>query len=129
MRIFTPMFLATAIGIGALTAGIGNASAAIINGPMAAGASLELENRAETEKVHHRRYYRRRHGRRFRRRHGRYRHFHGGYWYNYPWWALPPAYYAPPPRRYGRCSRWQRRCRNNWGYGPNYRGCMRYHGC
>lgn len=36
MRVFTPMFLATAMGVGALTAGIGNASAAVINGPMVA---------------------------------------------------------------------------------------------
>jgi hypothetical protein len=33
-------------------------------------------------------------------------------------------------RRGGRCGYWSQRCINNWGYGgPNYRGCLRYHGC
>ncbi|NNE23253.1 MAG: hypothetical protein HKN11_11655 [Rhizobiales bacterium] len=129
MKIFSPLFLATAIGVGALTAGVGSASAAIISGPAVAGASVQLDERAAAEKVRHRRYRRHRHGRRYRRRYGSYRHFHGGYWYSYPWWALPPAYYAPPRPRYGRCGRWHRACLNNWGHGPNYRGCMRYHGC
>jgi hypothetical protein len=129
MKFISPLFLATAIGVGALTMGIGSASAAMIKGPALAGQSLQLQDRVEVEKVRHRRYRRNRHGRRYRRRSGPYIHFHGGYWYNYPWWSLPPAYYAPPRRQYGRCARWQRACRNNWGYGPNYRGCMRYHGC
>ena len=35
-----------------------------------------------------RRWDRNRHGPRYRNRHGPYRHYHGGYWYRTPWWAL-----------------------------------------
>ena len=31
--------------------------------------------------------------------------------------------------QFGRCVRWNRRCRRRWGGGPDYRRCMRRHGC
>ncbi|MEM8876979.1 MAG: hypothetical protein AAGD23_03805 [Pseudomonadota bacterium] len=65
-----------------------------------------------------------------------------------------PRYYYAPRRRYyqyyvprrsyyryrrtrarvyrrsgGSCGYWHNRCVANWGYGKNYRGCMRYHRC
>lgn len=42
-------------------------------------------------------------------------------------------YRQPRPRAYHRagrsCGHWHNRCVANWGYGANYRGCMRYHRC
>lgn len=71
-------------------------------------------------------YSRRDHGPRFRRPQGRYRHYHDGFWYSFPWWVLP--FFAAPS--YGdQCQQWSNRCYRNWGGGANYRGCMRYHGC
>lgn len=39
--------------------------------------------------VRHREWRRERHGNRMRHRTHRYRHYHGGYWYDNPWWVLP----------------------------------------
>ena len=39
--------------------------------------------------VRDRKWNRHRHGDRRRYRSGRYRHYHGGYWYDNPWWILP----------------------------------------
>ena len=39
--------------------------------------------------VKHRKYHRGRHGDRRRYRSQRFRHYHGGYWYDNPWWILP----------------------------------------
>jgi hypothetical protein len=52
-----------------------------------------------------------------------------------PFYVAPPvarSYVVPPATRYmapNQCSNWAERCRDNWGYGANYRGCLRYHGC
>lgn len=105
------------------------------------------------------RYYREaRHGPRYRYRHGRYTYFYDGWWYVSPWWLLayPTAttvVYEYPVEAdvYGyaqggayssnefddayredqaRCAYWSDRCIENWGFqNPNYRGCLRYHGC
>ena len=39
----------------------------------------------------------------------------------------PSRYYAPDAR----CERWSRQCAITWGAtnGPDYNGCLRYHGC
>lgn len=41
--------------------------------------------------------------------------------------------YYRPYRSYRRafraCRKWSRRCSRNWGYGRDFHGCMRYHGC
>jgi hypothetical protein len=39
--------------------------------------------------VNHKKYYWKRHGKRHHRRSHRYRHYHGGYWYDNPWWIFP----------------------------------------
>ncbi len=87
----------------------------------------------------HYKYHRGRHGPRYRHRRGRHRHYHGGYWYAFPWWlgigiyAAPyyGPYYAPRRPRYSgsSCSYWAGRCDANWSRPNDYRGCMRYHGC
>ena len=61
-------------------------------------------------------------------------YLYGGYYYNSPWWESDYYYYGGydyvPPVYGGRCERWRRRCGRNWGYNnPDFRGCMRYHGC
>jgi hypothetical protein len=130
MRLIKPLIVACTVALAVSTAGIGAVSAGVLDQP-AASARIPMAGEAvNIEKVDHRRYRRHRHGRRYRSRRGRHRHYHGGYWYVYPWWTVPPAYYSTPPRYYGgRCERWHRRCRANWGVGGDYRGCMRYHGC
>jgi hypothetical protein len=39
--------------------------------------------------VNHKHWRKNHHGNRWHRRSHRYRHYHGGYWYENPWWVLP----------------------------------------
>ena len=85
------------------------------------------------------RRYHRRHNRRHRRRRARvhigiYPYYYGGYPYYYggyyPYYGDSGYYYSPRRYRGGRCGKWRRRCRANWGYrNSDYYGCLRYHGC
>ena len=130
MKNITPYLLAAGVALATMGGGIATSSASTIGASTFTPPLLQSAGEAAPKQVRHRRYRRHRHGPRFRRRHGRYRHYHGGYWYVSPWWLFPPSYYHPPRRVYrGRCERWHRRCRANWGLGHNYRGCMRHHGC
>jgi hypothetical protein len=77
-------------------------------------------------------YQPRYHGQRYRYYRPGYQ-LYGGWWYAFPWWlgAVGPRYYYPAQPQYGgRCEYWRQQCIRNWGYGgPNFRGCLRYHGC
>ena len=54
-------------------------------------------------------------------------HIGPGYVYNYPIYDYRTAY---SPRYGDRCSKWHRRCVDNWGdSNEDYQGCMDYHGC
>ncbi len=120
MKILKSTALAAAMIAGALGLGTTGTSAAPVSGP-ASGIELpQTVKQFDVEKVKHRRYQRPRHGGRFRARRGRYRHYHGGYWYAYPWWLTPVM---------GRCEHWDRTCRRQYGHGRTYRRCMRRHDC
>jgi hypothetical protein len=70
----------------------------------------------------------RRHGKRYSRR--RHHNYYPGYAYypDYLWYSSPiyvqPVYVVPD-----QCNKWARMCHRNWGSGPNFIGCMRYHRC
>jgi hypothetical protein len=78
-----------------------------------------------------RRHFDRDFGKRRHFRHHRHRHRDSGFRIRIA--PALPFYVAPPvARQYivpNQCSYWAERCRENWGYGASYRGCLRYHGC
>jgi hypothetical protein len=73
-----------------------------------------------------RRYGRRHQRPRQHRRYRRYRRHDDSIWYTIPFLLGPMI---SEPRRSSGCERWRRQCYRNWGPGPNYRGCLRYHRC
>jgi hypothetical protein len=82
------------------------------------------------------RSHKRRHGRRHHRRYGRYgRHSGFGFypediWYSRPIYVQPVIIVRPQFNlRPNQCKKWNRMCYKNWGSGPNFKGCMRYHRC
>jgi hypothetical protein len=78
------------IAVAAMVAGVigfsaSEASAFDVQKPVAetyAASSLLVD-------VNHRNWEKRRDGNRWNHRSSRYRHYHGGYWYENPWWVLP----------------------------------------
>jgi hypothetical protein len=125
MRSIKPILLASALAFCAAIAAGAPASAAPVNGLTASIAAPQTSAAGllPVEQVAQRRYNRNRHGHRHRARRGRHVHFYQGYWYAVPWWL------GAAPYQYNRCERWRRECRQRWGRGANYRGCMRHHGC
>lgn len=123
----TAISLACAFVLGTSLAGVTLAEANAApyrTAPLASGSETLVHNAGSVHLyVHGPGYYpRHRHHRRYRR----HRRYYGGYLHVYPPIVVVPQY---SPRYSNRCDYWSVRCRRNWGYGSNYRGCMRYHRC
>ena len=122
MRFVKPILLAAALAIGLPAMGGTTASASPVTGLTSAVETPQTmaSGIAELQKVQYRRH---RHGNRYRSRRGRHRHYYRGYWYAFPWWLHAGPVYSR------NCNYWRRQCRQRWGGGRDYRGCMRHHGC
>jgi hypothetical protein len=106
-----------AMGAGLIGLSTSEASAATI-APQKPAIAAAAENSLLVEVRRHERrsYNRSRDGGRHYRRTNRYRHYHGGYYYENPWWLLPMigAGIALSHRNYGYSSRHVEWCLNRY---------------
>lgn len=75
-----------ALGAGLIGFSASEASAFTVQKP---AVQTEQASSPYLLEANHKKWRKNRHGNRWRYRTNRYRHYHGGYWYDNPWWVLP----------------------------------------
>ncbi|MBC8035701.1 MAG: hypothetical protein H7X89_00560 [Rhizobiales bacterium] len=89
MKMFHPLALAAVLGAAALAVPASSASAMTISGVQQNVTDSAISGNPLLQEVAKRNSWNeRRHGKRYKKRSGSYRHYHNGYYYRTPWWAL-----------------------------------------